>query len=243
MSTATSTETKWFPVEFKGWACNGSVDPLIRNTEHLRAICNGDPAELAECARWCAIAMQAADNWPYKAEPVALVEETLAKWFAGGNRRHGWATRKEITPGAKTIAQVIAQHGGTDSRAGCENSTDLARATELIGSYNEFDAAKFISELRGFNLRQYYNPGNPNNGGDLFKYHVGWECSHVVYIRLSTPSRLTCRALNSGGDQWRNYSPIDFIARCSGLAHNTKADESALCEQDQHGITWRLWWD
>lgn len=236
---------RWSPVTFNGWQSNGYMDPLIFNSTQLRQIC-GDSATFADAARCAGIALavhhkrKEFDVWPWPTDDVSLHEKALTAYFEQ-RKIPSWTTRPEIAPGCQTIAQLVAKHGGTDALAGCSDLADLVRSTQLVGSYNEFDAEKFIARARSFNRLRWYNTGNPNNGGDVFRYRIGWEGSHVVYITLSLYG--DNKVLNDKLTHFRPYGAAEFKSDCQQLGHVTKADENYCHEEDEHSVRWRLWWD
>ncbi|MDP3072628.1 MAG: hypothetical protein Q8N18_20205 [Opitutaceae bacterium] len=225
----------WQPVTFRGWRCNGSLDPLIRDYAHLGELCQHSPTEITEAGRICAIALRH-NTYPESPESARAVFET---WQAE-RRVPSWQRRPEHLPGIRTPAQFLAKHGNTHCRAACADAADLAHCAKLVGSYNGFDAPVFIRQLAEFNRRVFYNACNPNNGGDLFHFAFGWESSHVVYVEFNATSG---NELNATSTHWRKLTAAQFCCACQSLGELTHADENSPVADDDGRVTWRLWWD
>jgi hypothetical protein len=216
----------WEPIEGISWRCNGGINPLILNYEQLAAIA-GD--ELHEALRWALITVESRGD---KTAAIGTPAMLLAEYRRCERRWHG----PDYLPGICTVAQFIARHGGTDSRAKCTCLADLLRCFELCGSYNHFDADVAKAAFQTFHALAYCNANNPNNGRDAFQYDFAWEGSHAVYItaRWHYPLRI----MDADCRQWREMPRDEFNLRCQVLARKLRADESDATEDG-----WRLWWD
>ena len=141
------------------------------------------------------------------------------------------------------IAQLLAIAGNLNCRAECDDLKDLIQCFRLMGSYNGFDHTEAERWFKKFNLRQYYNQDNCNNGNDLFKYSYGWEGSHVVYISCNWYCS-GAKCIAPDGKHYREFTQDDFQGLCRWLGGKTAADESDISEDhDGKFLTWRLWWD
>jgi hypothetical protein len=218
------------------WRCNGSINPLIRSVEQLRAV-SGE--EFREAARWCATSLQQ-DTQDWSRRSSSELEAVVQKFF---ERRvePRWQRAREILPRVRSAAQFLAKHGNTDCRAQCEDLADLLTCFALVGSYNFFDATIGAAAFHRFNRAQFFSENNPNTGRDAFTYSFGWEGSHAVYIRLILTFGV--KVLSPDWRHWQHYTAEDFKRDCQRLARESSADESGLFESDETVQTWRLWWD
>ncbi len=215
--------------------CNGDLDPLIRDFPHLCEICRHDPEQIKEAGRICAISLK----WAAECNTLERAQAAFDAWRAARSTP-AWRKFPDRLPGIKTPAQFLAQHGNLDCRAVCADASDLARCAELVGSYNQFDAPLFVRQLAEFNRRGFHNPGNPNNGRDLFTYVFGWEGSHVTYVKFNARFG---RELNAPSTHWRALTTARFQSDCHTLGEITHADENHVVEEDDERVVWRLWWD
>lgn len=193
------------PVVVEKWCCNGCVNPLIRNLEHLREVAGLD---IDEALRWMRIETKCPDS--------ASAEDTFRAWICA--RKSGWRFRQDLAPGCKTIAQLVAKFGGIDSKARCADLWDLIRCFGLIGSYNDFDAAKAALCFQDHNRWAFYNPNNPNNCRDAYGYYIAWEGSHAVYVTYLTGPRYV---LTPDRKHYYSWEDLDFQRDCGALAKAT----------------------
>jgi len=237
-----------------GWRCNGGINPLIRDEPHLMTVAG---PEFLEAVRWVAIHMHA-----YKRPglPAAVEEQmqkgvfdptceqihaTLGAFFADRNHPR-WKLRPELIPGTgiHTAAQLMAKHGNLDWYVKCEDCADLIQCFTLMQGYNNFDPREAIEKFLEFNPRAYYNRCNPNNGADLFEYHLAAEGSHAVYIEFRGGMRIE----SMQPMEVEAMTPEEFDNICDYLGMCLMADENHLqpvttdCLGGKH-LTWRLWWD
>lgn len=238
------------------WKCNGGINPLIRSSDQLRQVTG---AEWREACRWAAIHLHTYHLGGLPERAAAIMEkggdwsslpenelEQIARRFLAQRLEPRWMKYPPIAMGKTgqtlhTIAQVVAVHGGTDSRAKCHDLADLLKSIELVGSYNEFRADNAVKEFRKFNLARYYNPNNPNNGGDLFEYWIGWEGSLAIYIGCSF--YCGCKALSNDYREEFDVTPDEFRHWSEQLGRKLLADENSINEDRKEYLTWRLWWD
>jgi hypothetical protein len=214
---------------------------MIRSVSELRKVCRDD-ADFAEAVRFAGIDLQVhakanIDNWT----PTRI----LAEYFQFRATPHWQRVTRTWNPEAKTIAQLVAVHGGTDSLAKAADCDDLIAAVKLIGDYNDFDPDRVKRAFSLYRQRRYYGGNNPNTGGDLFDYWVGWECSTVIYVAMSTYGH--SKRLTGDGKAWLPYGVEEFRSDMKGIEAICGPDESSEVEFTAHSqgfhIKHRFWWD
>jgi len=147
----------------------------------------------------------------------------------------------------KTSAQAVTKvcynekTRNLEFRIECEDLNDLLECVRIIQEYNNFDWKVINENLTEYaNFKKYYNPNNPNNGGDLLTYEIGREGSPVMYIKYFRAS--------FGGNQYqengeiREFTQEVFEKNMKALGALVKADE---CDFGNDGCYeyCRLWWD
>jgi hypothetical protein len=227
MSTTLETACPWKPVPPLNWRCNGGINPLIRTFEQFTQVAG---SELHEALRWALIGVQS------RGVPETAIG-TPAMLFAA-YRKLDKPAHQELLPGISSPGQYLAKHGNLQCRAQCADLEDLLQCFRLVGSYNGWEHDKGIAAFRVFHAYRYLNADNPNNGGDAFTYHFGWEGSHVVYIEPANHWYGGLQILDESWSRYREVSREEFAHRCRALGRRCNADESDACEDG-----WRLWWD
>ncbi len=247
------TDSIQYPVtkiEIPGWVCNGSINPLIRSEAELLKVITGTVTDgsvdeaFDEAVRWTKIHMQCHtsrelwDVWE-KQTPSYILSEYFKMRAVPL-----WKTierKAPFTMEIATIAQMVAKHGGTDSRAAARDFEDLLQCLTLVGQYNDFEPVDVRSVLQEVNRKQFYNPSNPNNGKDIFKYHVAWEGSFALYVTMSP--MFDKRVLTPDWRGWEPYDAASFDADMQVVKEAGGPDEFDLTSETETRRTYRFWWD
>lgn len=231
------------------------INPMLRTVAEIREVAG---AEFPEAARWAAIHLHTYKR-PGLPAGVAAIMEKGGDWlkvddyalqvcvesYLQDRATPSWQKQPPLATikgkEFRTPAQFLAIYGSTESCCVCYGLSDLLQTLSFVGSYNNFDVSRALVELGRFNRLHYYNPGNPNNGGDAFTYHFAWEGTHALYIDCNTHCGL--KVLSGNRKQWRTYTLEDFARDCAELGGILNADESWTTEKRDEWLTWRLWWD
>lgn len=241
---STTALPKTGPVEFKGWLCNGSIYPLIRDYEQLKAIAGADISR-AICYVSIELACHFHEGESLTPQQCAALSDSqrcalFASWLQH-KRQPSWRRLPPILKAGdyepRTTAQLLARHGNLHCQAECCDIQDLCAALRYTQGYNDFDPFLVAMAFERFNVGRYYTNHNPNSGRDCFTYFYGWEGSSVVYIQAP---RLPILALDRKWQHWTELDTPTFAAMAQALATTTKADE---CTCSEGGSLWRLWWD
>lgn len=124
-------------------------------------------------------------------------------------------------------------------RAECENYADFEACIKLIDSYNEFDAKEMLPALqRYFDLKKYYNKGNPNNGNSFFKFEIAREGSPAFYVSFNP--QWDKFIINKDGLNYP-YGIEDFKRQMENLKDVIKADEMDI--EESYKVEARFWFD
>lgn len=147
-----------------------------------------------------------------------------------------------MTPDVKTSTQIITFFSYNEPtrnlnfRVECKNLEDLQQCVKIIDSYNDFNWKTINKALNEHvSHKVYYNQDNPNNGNDLFTFHIGREGSPVIYIDFNSKLRAKYKID-------KTLTQEEFKEIIKNLAKDALADEHST-ESTASGITARLWWD
>lgn len=170
----------------------------------------------------------------------------------------------------KTAAQIMTLIGYGDIQnlpvrsldycVKCESFADLMACIEIIDSYNEFDAARIKkAAFWELNKLHYLNSENPNNGKNLFDFHIARESSPAFYVKwngkyntaiIKDKEPLEATATQEAGEMlfWEEYTEEDFRASMSRLGDAIGADEFSIenpytYQTGEKCLTARFWFN
>lgn len=170
---------------------------------------------------------------------------------------------KQVTTAAQamTLIGYSSTCRSLDYRVKCEDFNDLKACINIIESYNDFDAALIVKKAFWYlALHHFVNSDNPNNGKDLFDFHIAREYSPAFYVgyngKYNNRQIVDTETIQNNDEPdkagteifWGEYSEQDFRENMEKLAKQINADEFSIKESftydtgEKH-LTARFWWD
>jgi hypothetical protein len=234
----------------RDWKSNGRIHPLIRSWDECDWVIDNtqDKPEVSkrEARSWARIAMEHTLKHLIKPTYTDVTNASSIDGYFDLASRPFWdipSPSYPWSPWLKTIAQMVAKHGGTNSRAKCHDVWDLKQCIELVGDYNDHKWRDSVRAVGSVNRMRVYPDQhgrlwNPNDGGDLYDWEIAWEGSHAIYCRASG-------GVHHSGSYERGIEVVD-----EQVFRNDMENAREICHPDEFNIKitptsyhCRMWWD